>query len=214
MSLPYGHSVNDGIEKELATLSYVSVDEVVRQILERGEGTVMAKMDIKQAYRNVPVHPEDRYLLGMRWEGTLCVDTTLPFGLRSAPLIFSALAAALALVMRKHGVTWVEHYIDDFITVGVPGTLSCTKNAAVMHEICQEVGLLVELDKDKGPATSITFLGLELDSVSLEVRLPQDKLSSLRALLKSRKRRKACRKHELLSLIGSLSHACRAIKPG
>ena len=66
--------------------------------------------------------------------------------------------------MRKHGVAWVEHYIDDFITVGAPGTLNCTKNAAVMHEICQEVGLPVELDKDDRPATSITFLGLELDS--------------------------------------------------
>ena len=214
LSPPYGHSVNDSIEKELATLSYVSVDEVVGQILEQGKGTVTAKMDIKQAYRNVPVHPEDRYLLGMRWEGTVYIDTTLPFGLRSAPLLFSALANALAWVMRKHGVTWVEHYIDDFITVGAPGTLSCTKNAAVMHEICQEVGLPVEPDKDEGPATSITFLGLELDSVSLEVRLPQDKLSSLRALLKSWKGRKVCRKRELLSLIGSLSHACRAIKPG
>ncbi len=108
----------------------------------------------------------------MRWEGTVYVDTNLPFGLRSAPLTFSALADALALVMRKHGVTLVEHYIDD-MTVVAPGTLSCTKNATVMNEIFQEVGLPVEPDKDEGPATSITsitFLGLELDSVSLDPR--------------------------------------------
>lgn len=50
----------------------------------------MAKMDIKQAYRIVPVHPEDRRLLGMQWQDKVYVDKVLPFGLRSAPLIFSA----------------------------------------------------------------------------------------------------------------------------
>ncbi len=214
LSSPYGHSVNDGIEKELSSLSYVSVDEVVEQVLKLGKGTLMAKMDIKHAYRNVPVHPEDRYLLGMKWDGAVYIDTTLPFGLRSAPLIFSALADALTWVMRKNGVSWVEHYIDDFITVGAPGGPSCIKNSEEMHEICRQVGLPVEPDKDEGPATSITFLGLELDSIAQEIRLPEDKLTSLRALLKSWRGRKACRKRELLSLIGSLSHASRAIKPG
>ena len=47
-------------------------------------------MDVSQAYRNVPVHPADRYLLGMEWEGRVYVDGTLPFGLRSVPLLFTA----------------------------------------------------------------------------------------------------------------------------
>ena len=46
-------------------------------------------MDVKQAYHNIPVHPSDRACLGMSWEGMVYVDTVLPFGLRSAPLIFS-----------------------------------------------------------------------------------------------------------------------------
>ncbi len=50
----------------------------------------MAKADVKKAYRNVPVHPDDRRLLGMEWRGTTFVDRTLPFGLRSAPLLFTA----------------------------------------------------------------------------------------------------------------------------
>ena len=52
----------------------------------------MAKMDIQQAYRNIPVAPEDRHLLGMSWQGHVFVDRVLPFGLRSAPLLFSAIA--------------------------------------------------------------------------------------------------------------------------
>ena len=88
-------SVNDGISKELASLSYVSVDDIVMEIGRRGRGTLLANMDIKQAYRNIPVHPGDRPLLAMQWQGKKFVDATLPFGLRSAPLIFTAVADAL-----------------------------------------------------------------------------------------------------------------------
>lgn len=77
----------------------------------------MAKMDIKQAYTNVPVHPQDRLLLGMCWEGQVFVDTALPFGLRSAPLIFSALAYVALWIMRQRGAANTYHYIDDFITL-------------------------------------------------------------------------------------------------
>ena len=95
LSAPEGHSINDGISKELASLSYVSVDDVVACALKEGKGALLAKMDVKQAYRNIPVHPSDRTCLGMSWEGMVYVDTVLPFGLRSAPLIFSAVADAL-----------------------------------------------------------------------------------------------------------------------
>jgi hypothetical protein len=54
----------------------------------------MAKVDIKKAYRMIPVHPADRHLLGMQWDGQLILDAALPFGLRSAPKIFTAVADA------------------------------------------------------------------------------------------------------------------------
>lgn len=214
LSSPNGSSVNDGIEKELTSLSYVSVDDVVAQVLRRGRGTMMAKMDIKRAYRNIPVHPNDRLLLGMKWAGGTYVDTTLPFGLRSAPLIFSAVADAMAWIMQQKGVSWVAHYLDDFVTTGDPEGDECGRNADIMHGICEQLGMPVEPEKDEGPATVISFLGLELDSTAMEVRLPLDKLTNLRALLTSWRGRKACKKRELLSLIGSLAHASKAIKPG
>ena len=49
------------IQKDLASLSYVSVDDVIAEVVRRGRGTLLAKMDVKQAYRNIPVHPRDRY---------------------------------------------------------------------------------------------------------------------------------------------------------
>jgi len=91
-------------------LSYISVDDVAAKVVRIGKGASMAKFDLKSAYRHVPVHPEDRWLLGMEWKGRLFVDTMLPFGLRSAPVIFNAVAEALAYIMRGRGVRNLDHY--------------------------------------------------------------------------------------------------------
>ena len=128
LSSPEHFSVNDGITKELCSLTYTSVDDVVACVLKAGKGALLAKMDIKQAYRNIPVHPDDRPLLGMKWQGRVFVDKTLPFGLRSAPLIFSAVADALQWIMQRRGIKDLFHYIDDFITVGGPGSSECASN--------------------------------------------------------------------------------------
>lgn len=105
LSAPEGESVNDGVSKELCSLTFIRVDDVVDRVLRLGKGALMAKMDIKQAYRNVPVHLQDRLLLGMQWQGQVYVDAALPFGLRSAPLIFSVLADVAQWIMEKWGVT-------------------------------------------------------------------------------------------------------------
>ncbi len=60
LSAPEAHSVNDGIDRELSSVSYTSVEDVVRRVLELGEGARLAKADVRAAYRNVPVHPRDR----------------------------------------------------------------------------------------------------------------------------------------------------------
>ena len=64
-------------------------------IKAKGRGCHLVKLDLQHAYRIVPVHPDDRPLLGMNWQGHTFLDATLPFGLRSAPKIFSAVADAL-----------------------------------------------------------------------------------------------------------------------
>ena len=88
-------SVNDGIDPALRSLSYVSVDTVAAAAAAFGPGALMAKVDIESAYRLIPVHPDDHCLLDVEWEDRVYYDTKLPFGLRSAPKIFNAVADGL-----------------------------------------------------------------------------------------------------------------------
>lgn len=63
-----GNSINDGIEESLCTLSYMSVDDIAQAVLEKGRWALMGKVDIHSTYKILPVHLEDRWLLGMSWE--------------------------------------------------------------------------------------------------------------------------------------------------
>ena len=101
LSAPQGHSVNDRIRKDLCSLHYSSIDDAASKVAALGPGALLAKMDVRQAYRNVPVAPEDRTVLGLRWDNLIYIDQVLPFGLRSAPMIFSAIADTLLWIMVK-----------------------------------------------------------------------------------------------------------------
>ena len=214
LSSPCGNSVNDGINKEWCSLSYISVDDVAARIVSLGKGALMAKFDLKSAYRQIPVYPDDRWLLGMEWKGQLYVDTALPFGLRSAPMIFNAVAEALAYVIRQKGVEGLDHYLDDFSIVSTPKSAVCGRNLQTALETCEEMGFPVAREKIEGPATIITLLGIILDSELMQLRLPPEKLKKLRELVARWRTRKSCTKRELQSLAGHLNHACKVIRPG
>ena len=109
LSHPKGQSVNDGIDRSICSLSYMKADDVV-QVLSLGRGTLLAKIDIKSAFRNVPVHSHDRHLLRIQWDGQLYVDTVLPFGLHSTPKIFNCIADAPQWIAKRRGISYLDHY--------------------------------------------------------------------------------------------------------
>ena len=81
-----------------------------------------------------------------------------------------------------------------------------------MHYTCDTAGAPVEEQKSEGPATTVPFLGIEIDSIAMELRLPGDKLSQLKQTLRQWRGKKSCLKRDLLSIIGSLSHASKSGK--
>jgi len=70
LSSPEGHSINDAIQKNLCAVSYTSMDHAVVIARSLGRGCLLAKLDLKEAYRAVPIHPSDQRLLAVSWNGT------------------------------------------------------------------------------------------------------------------------------------------------
>ena len=213
LSHPAGSSVNDGIDPELCTLRYTSVDEAIRRVLQEGRATELAKLDLQSAYRMVPVDPVDRLLLGMVWRDELYVDAALPFGLRSAPKIFNAIADALQWIMEARG-SKVIHYLDDFLLFGAPGSKECLRSRMAIERLCAELGVPIASHKTEGPSCQLTFLGIELDSKALIARLPEDKLHRLQMEIRRWEDKSSCTKRELLSLVSQLQRACCVVRPG
>ena len=195
------------IQKEFS-LHYTAVDQVIHMVSLFDKGALMAKFDVESAYRNITVHPSDRYLLGMKWHGHYYVDLALPFGLRLAPYIFNTVEWIL---QNPYQVSDLLHYLDDFISAGLADSAQCARNLSTALTVCSQLGLPLHPDKRVGPASVLTMLGIELDSVAQVARLPAEKLVALKQLIPSWLPRKWCNRQELELLIGHLHHAAKVV---
>ena len=110
----------------LTVVCNLSVADTVHSITRLGQGALLAKIDIKSAYLNVPIHLGDRWLMGMSWEDALYIDITFPFGLRSAPKIFTDLADAAEWII--YNTSYVINYLDDLLV-----TVTYTRHFGVFH---------------------------------------------------------------------------------
>ena len=214
LSFPEGSSVNDGIPSDLCSIQYLKIEEVAQALVQSGLGTPMAKIDVESAYRIIPVAPADRHLLGMCWQNQLFIDAALPFGLRSAPIIFNSVADALLWILREQSIRPIFHYLDDFITMGEPGTNECERNMRMMRTICELLGVPLSREKCIGPTLTLTYLGFEFSTVTMEIRLPREKLERIKQLVGSWSSRKMCTIKQLESLIGELQHVSAVVRPG
>ena len=146
--------------------------------------------------------------------GQLFVDGMLPFGLRSAPKIFTALADALEWCVTQQGVRYVFHYLDDFVVLGPPGTVICANSLEMLERVCTQLGVPLAPEKKDGPASRLVLLGIVIDTEKRELSLPPEKLQRLLTAVDVWIGKKWCSRRELESLIGTLQHACSVIKPG
>ena len=219
LSAPHGASANDAISQELSSISYTSVDQAADLVKRLGKGCMLAKLDLQEAYRAIPVHPVDQTKLAVSWNGDIYIDRALPFGLRSAPKLFSAVIDALMWILHTRGIQYGLHYLDDFLLLGPANSHLCHQALHTTLSTIAEAGFTVAPDKTEGPAQKLVYLGIEIDTISMELRLPQDKLTRLRAMLcnwlpNGHAIRRSTTKRQLLSLIGLLSHAAKVVRPG
>lgn len=215
LSYPHGHSINDGVSKENAAVSYTGLTAAIKKILSLGPGCLLAKFDIQRAYRMIAIRNDERRLLITQWKGFYFVDLALPFGARSAPRIFTRFSDVLEWVLRTYGnIRYMQHSLDDFLICGPAGSSECHDGLVRSFELLEELGVPIEHNKTRKPATNLVFLGMEIDTELMEMRIPDEKLEKIRELLDAWVRKKSGTKRSLLSLIGSLYYCCQAVVVG
>ena len=162
----------------------------------------------------MPISPLNIGLLGVIWRDATYVNRSLPFWLRSASKIFSAVADAIAWVFQTQAISHHIHYLDDFLFFCRPNTGEGSQVKQAILNILGRLGVLVDSHKVEGPSSSLTFLGVLFNTVCYELRLPLDKLEWLRLMVDDWHAQPHHKQRELKSFLGHLSHAATVIRPG
>ena len=95
-----------------------------------------------------------------------------------------------------------------------PSNESCHHQLETFLMLCSFLGIPMAPEKTVGPSTTVAFAGIELDTVLMEARLPQEKLDKCRDLLSIFLRRRKVTLQEIHSLTGLLNFACTIVVPG
>lgn len=78
----------------------------------------MAKRDVKNAFRIIPIHPDDYGLLGMQWRGLYYYDRCMPMACSSSCLTFEMFSTAVEWIARnKRKIDYILHILDDYLLV-------------------------------------------------------------------------------------------------
>ena len=214
LSRPTGASVNDFIDKEAFSVSSSTLDNAIKKIAKVGKGCYLAKLDIKHAYRLVPVRPADWPLLGFQVADKYYFDIVLPFGCRSSAYLFCMVSDAIHwIVADQYGKDALDHYVDDYLLFEQTKAL-CRKLMRCFCRVNSDLGVPVADEKTEGPAQILKYLGILIDTVAQTLSLPEGKLNEILEKLREISGRDSCSQTELQSLIGSLVFAAKCVPAG
>ena len=214
LSAPHNsHSVNAGIADEDAKVRYASVADAI-EILVGCESAFMAKADIKDAYRQVPLARDQHWLVGFKLQKLYYHDLRLPMGARSSCAIFERIASALEFILRDYyKVKHVVKMLDDFMFVG-ESEAECGYALWAFRDLCSQLNIPLAEEKTVHPSREVVFLGIHLDSQSQFAAIPKDKAQCYAQLARKLACQKVITLGDLREITGKLEHATCIIKGG
>lgn len=159
--------------------------EVIREMIEPGDYFV--SFDMKNGYFHVKMDEEYHNYTCFSVDGVIYSFCALPFGLSSAPRIFTKLFKPVMAFLRSKGIR-CSMYIDDVIVMA-NSKRACYKAANICRRLLTYIGFVIHLGKSVViPTQSIEQLGFLWDSDNMLVSLTErrrskctDKISKLLA---------------------------------
>ncbi len=183
---------------------------VVREAIRKKDWLI--KIDIKDAYLHIPVHRKDRNWLTFRWRNKLFRFKAMPFGISSAPRIFTKLIRAALAPLRERGIR-ILAYLDDFCLLA-SSKEEALKVARVVREHLERLGFILNESKCNWVPTRVQeFLGFELDTELMEIRLPLSKLRRVRKEARRILNSQNLSARKLASAIGLFNATAEAVFP-
>ena len=138
----------------------------------------MVKLDLKDAYFSVPVADNYRKYLRFEWASRLYEYTCLPFGLTSAPWIFTKLFRPVLAYLRQRGVRCLM-YLDDKLLLG-NSPEEVKENFDLCQKLITSLGFTINWKKTvQQPTQTIEFLGFIINSIDMTLSVSREKLNSL-----------------------------------
>ncbi|XP_023930587.1 uncharacterized protein LOC112041495 [Lingula anatina] len=141
-------------------------------------------------------------------------DKCLPFGLSCSCQLFEIFSSSVEWIAKeKLAIPHIIHLLDDFF-IAANTKDSCEEHLSKFLDTCNDLGIPMSKEKTTKPATTISFAGIELDSVAYEARLPSDKITNCLSLIEHNRTKKKITLQELQSIIGTLNFCCYIIPSG
>ena len=212
-SRPPGGAVNDYCSSDWKQ-KFSKIDDASSLMTE---GCFFAKVDLKSAYRSVNISDHSQKVTGFSWnfngKDVYLRDIKLPFGAKLSVGIFHRLTQAVKRMMGRRGYDLLIVYLDDFLIIS-KSQEECAAALRCLIMLLRKLGFAIHWGKVVDPTTKITFLGIELDSICMTIRLPSAKLVSLKCELDEFIHRRRASKRQLQSIAGKLSWAAGVVKGG
>lgn len=173
----------------------------------------MASLDIKDAYFHLSVKKSHRKFLRFQFKNRLYEYTSIPFGLSSAPFIFTKLLKPLLHSLRSQNLLSVA-YLDDFLLLA-NSFEECQYNVRATINLLSELGFIINFDKScLTPEKRCTFLGFVFDSSNMTVGLPQEKRQHVLKWLDNILHKKVCSIRYFSRFIGKIVSITPVFKYG
>ena len=216
LSFPENKSVNSGIKADFFLgkhdkLKFPNIDDLVRIIHKKSPGALLFKRDLSRAYRQLPADVGTVHLLGYWFRENYYFDLSLPMGLVSSSRFCQMLSDSIVYIFRTQGYDAVN-YIDDF--GGGESPDEAWNVFYTLGKIISDIGMTEAQEKASPPSHIMIFLGLEVNTLLMTLRIPADKLQDIRNLLKEWENKHTASKRDTQQLCGLLNFVASCIKPG
>ena len=176
------------------------------------EGDQMAKLDLKDAYFSISIAEKHRKFLQFYWRNQLLQFTCLPFGLSSAPYVFTKLLRPVLTFLRDKGIRCLM-YLDDMLILGRTAT-ELNHNFALVKPLLTSLGFLVNEDKSvPGPTQELEFLGFLINSKRMTLAVTDEKIKSLISQCKTLMESPQITIRQLARIIGVMTSMTPAVLP-